>query len=90
MRKMKIEKLYNENDTECLKTFEIQHPCPLCQFDVPGVGRLRTGEKHPSFHVTEINKPLQAEQIKETRVKTHISRSRKKSDDKMEIAYSRS
>jgi hypothetical protein len=24
----------------------------LCQFEVPGVGRLRTGERHSDFHMT--------------------------------------
>lgn len=88
MKRMKIEKHFNESDIECLKTFEIPHPCPLCQFEVPGVGRLRTGERHADFHITWINKPIQPEQIKKIKVKTHTSR--KKSDDKMEIAYSRS
>ncbi|MCP4581879.1 MAG: hypothetical protein GY839_09685 [candidate division Zixibacteria bacterium] len=23
----------------------------ICQLEVPGVGRLRTGERHPNFHL---------------------------------------
>ena len=26
---------------------------PLCQMGVPGMGRIRTGELHPDFHVTD-------------------------------------
>ena len=27
-----------------------------CEFEVPGVGRLRTGERHPDFHLDEMQK----------------------------------
>jgi hypothetical protein len=25
-----------------------------CEFEIPGVGRIRTGQKHANFHATEI------------------------------------
>jgi len=31
-----------------------------CQIEVPGVGRLRTGERHPDFHLQNIDEPAKS------------------------------
>lgn len=40
----------------------------LCQLEVPGVGRLRTGEKHSNFHITDMEKPDKLEKNQSKKV----------------------
>ena len=35
-----------------------------CEFEVPGVGRLRTGERHPDFHIDEIQGDMEPNKLK--------------------------
>ena len=35
-----------------------------CEFEVPGVGRLRTGERHPDFHIDEIRSDVEPNKLK--------------------------
>lgn len=32
----------------------------ICQIEVPGVGRLRTSERHPDFHLQNIEEPAKS------------------------------
>ena len=52
MNKLKIIKPTGKEELEYCKNFEQLREHLLCQFEVPGVGRLRTGEKHLNFHLT--------------------------------------
>lgn len=37
--------------------FPFLEECSRCQLLIPGVGRLRTGERHPNFHRIEFKQP---------------------------------
>jgi hypothetical protein len=89
-RKMLTEKNFDERDDECFKISDKPYQYSRCQLEVPGVGRIMTGERHPNFHLTETRKPGQIEQTKKFKIKTYSQMSRKKANAKMEIAYKRS
>lgn len=61
MKKVTIKKSPSVNNLEKLRDIDRLQERPLCQFEIPGVGRLRTGEKHSDFHITDFGKPARIE-----------------------------
>ena len=60
MPRLKITKTGIRTDKQIGKNRDIPAEYLNCQLDVPGVGRLRTGERHPDFHLAELPEELES------------------------------
>jgi len=65
VRKVTIKRPVKVKSIESLKNFDQLQERLLCQFEIPGVGRLRTGERHSDFHITDFGKSAKIEKDKE-------------------------
>jgi len=61
VKKVTIRKSSSVNNLESRRNFDRLQERLLCQFEIPGVGRLRTGERHSDFHITDFGKPARIE-----------------------------
>jgi len=55
MAKLKISKPVSKIDKDISQDLSQLLKLSVYQIEIPGVGRLRTGERHPEFHLQNID-----------------------------------
>ena len=61
MKKLSLKKTAGYKFPESYRDYLDIKRVPVCQVEIPGMGRLRTGKQHLNFHITQVQ-PVKRDQ----------------------------